>query len=91
VAEATVDRVADALQGGAVVAVPTHGGRRGHPAGFARPAWPALRAAPASVGARAVLSAHPQWIVHVTGDAGCIAGVDTLEDYRRLVTGSARG
>ena len=91
VAVATVDRVADALRRGAVVAVPTHGGRRGHPGGFARPAWPALRSAPASVGARAVLAAHPQWIAHVAGDAGCIAGVDTVEDYRRLVSGGGPG
>ncbi|HET8647986.1 MAG TPA: NTP transferase domain-containing protein, partial [Vicinamibacteria bacterium] len=36
----TVDRVLAALAAGAVVAVPSHGGRRGHPGGFARAAWP---------------------------------------------------
>src|SRR5688572_15284581 len=62
--------VAGALAEGALIAVPSHGGRRGHPGGFARAAWAALRAAPAAAGARAVLAAHPEWVVHVTGDAG---------------------
>jgi CTP:molybdopterin cytidylyltransferase MocA len=87
VGEATVDRVIEALRAGARIAVPSYGGRRGHPGGFARGAWPALRAAPPSVGARAVLLSHPDWIVHVEGDRGCVAGVDTPEDYRRLIGG----
>jgi hypothetical protein len=37
------------------------------------------------VGARAVFSAHPDWITHVEGDPGCVAGVDTPGDYERLV------
>jgi CTP:molybdopterin cytidylyltransferase MocA len=85
VAEATVDRVVDALRGGAAIAVPSHAGRRGHPGGFARAAWPALRAASPAVGAREVLAAHPDWIVHVEGDPGCVAGIDTADDYARLV------
>jgi CTP:molybdopterin cytidylyltransferase MocA len=84
---ATVDRVVAALRAGAVVAVPSHGGRRGHPGGFARSAFSALRAAPPAQGARFVLSSHPEWIVHVEGGPGCIAGVDTPEDYRRLIGG----
>lgn len=85
VGEATVDRVVNALEGGAVIAVPSHEGRRGHPGGFARAVWPALRAAPATEGARHVLAAHPDRVRHVEGDAGCVAGIDTLEDYRRLI------
>ena len=87
VGEATVDRVVEALDAGAAVAVPSYGGRRGHPGGFARRAWPALRAAPPSEGARFVLASHPDWIVHVEGDPGCVAGIDTPEDYRRLIGG----
>jgi CTP:molybdopterin cytidylyltransferase MocA len=87
VEEETVDRVVEALEGGARIAVPTHGGRRGHPGGFARATWDLLRAAPRSEGARFVLAAHPEWIVHVEGGPGCRAGVDTPEDYRRLVGG----
>jgi CTP:molybdopterin cytidylyltransferase MocA len=85
--EATVDRVIEALRSGARIAVPSYGGRRGHPGGFARAAWTALRAAPPSEGARFVLASHPEWIVHVEGDPGCVAGIDTPEDYRRLIGG----
>jgi len=84
---ATIDRVVAALQTGAVIAVPTHGARRGHPGGFARPAWAALRAAPADRGARAVLADHPEWVVHVPGDAGCVQGIDTPADYERWIAG----
>jgi len=82
---ATADRVIAALQGGATIAVPSHDDSRGHPAGFARAAWPALRAAAAGRGARAVLADHPDWIVHVEGGADCLQGVNTPEDYRRLL------
>jgi CTP:molybdopterin cytidylyltransferase MocA len=84
---ATVDRVVDALQRGATIAVPTWQERRGHPAGFARAAWEALRAAPPDRGARVVLAEHPEWVVHVEGDAGCVEGVNTPEDYARLIRG----
>jgi CTP:molybdopterin cytidylyltransferase MocA len=90
VSPATVDRVVDALLGGAIIAVPTVGGRRGHPGGFARASWPALHAAPPETGARAVLAQHPGWVVHVPGDLGCRAGVDTAADYERLI-GPRRG
>ncbi len=88
VAAETVDHVVDALLAGAAIAVPSHAGRRGHPSGFARRAWPALRAASPERGARGVLLDHAAWIVHVAGDPGCLAGIDTPEDYRRLVGGS---
>jgi CTP:molybdopterin cytidylyltransferase MocA len=81
----TVDAVVAALRGGARIAVPSHGGRRGHPGGFAAAAWPALREAPAAEGARAVLAAHPEWIAHVPGDPGCRAGIDTPADYERWI------
>jgi CTP:molybdopterin cytidylyltransferase MocA len=82
---ATVDRVVEALAGGARIAVPSREGRRGHPGGFARPAWPSLRGAAPARGARAVLADHPDWVVHVLGDAGSVAGIDTPDDYARLI------
>jgi molybdenum cofactor cytidylyltransferase len=85
VAPETIDRVVQALQDGATIALPSYGERRGHPGGFAYDAWPALRAAPLETGARVVLRDHPDWIVHVPGDPGCLAGIDTPEDYRRLL------
>ena len=85
VAPATLTRVLQALRDGARIVVPSHAGRRGHPGGFSAACWPALRAAPADSGARAVLAAHPDWILHVTGDPGCIAGIDTPDDFSRLI------
>jgi CTP:molybdopterin cytidylyltransferase MocA len=63
--------------------VPSHAGRRGHPAGFARSAFAALRAAPLSGGARHVLVEHPDWVVHVPAGADCLVDIDTPEDLAR--------
>jgi CTP:molybdopterin cytidylyltransferase MocA len=84
---ATVDRVLQALAEGATIAVPSHDGRRGHPGGFSRAAWPALRAADPARGARCVLADHPDCIGHVAGDAGSVRGINDPEDYRRLRDG----
>jgi len=83
----TVDRVVAALQSGAPIAVPSHQGRRGHPAGFARSTWTALRGLSPERGARGLLADHPEWIVHVAGDAGCLAGFDTPDDLFRYHPG----
>jgi CTP:molybdopterin cytidylyltransferase MocA len=80
----TVDAVIAALRAGATIAVPSHGGRRGHPGGFARGAWEALRAADPDEGARGVLARHPEWIEHVPAGVECLVGVNTHEDYERL-------
>lgn len=80
----TVDAVVAALSRGATIAVPSHGGRRGHPAGFARRAWAALRAAAPDEGARGVLARHPEWIEHVPAGEECLLGVNTSEDYERI-------
>ncbi len=62
--------------------MPSHGGRRGHPAGFARAAFAALREADPARGARAVLAEHPDWIVHVPAGPDCLVDVDTPADLR---------
>jgi nicotine blue oxidoreductase len=80
----TVDAVVAALRGGATIAVPSHGGRRGHPAGFARGAWTALRSASPDEGARGVLARHPEWVEHVAAGEECLVGINTAEDYERL-------
>jgi molybdenum cofactor cytidylyltransferase len=67
-----------------MIAVPSFEGRRGHPAGFARSAWPALRSASPGHGMRAVLHEHPDWVTHVAGDPGCLLDVDTPADLARL-------
>ncbi len=85
VAPATIGRVLEALRQGARIAVPSVDGRRGHPGGFARQTWPALRSASPDRGARAVLADHPDWVVHVPGDLGCITGIDSARDYERWI------
>jgi len=85
VAAATVAAVLAALREGARIAVPSFEGRRGHPGGFAASVWPELRSAPRERGARAVLAAHPAWIVHVPGDPGCRAAIDVPADYERWI------
>ncbi len=82
VAPETIDAVVAALSGGAEVAVPSHAGRRGHPAGFARSCWPDLRAASLDGGARTVLAANPGRVVHVPAGADCLVDVDTPADLR---------
>jgi hypothetical protein len=32
-----------------------------------------------------VLREHADWVVHVPGDEGCVAGIDTVEDYERRI------
>jgi CTP:molybdopterin cytidylyltransferase MocA len=82
--EATVRAVVAALEAGAVIAVPSHAGHRGHPAGFSRSAWPALREAAPELGARSVLHDHPAWVVHVPAGPDCLCDVDTPEDLAAL-------
>ncbi len=84
VAEATLTAVLEALGAGATIAVPSHGGRRGHPAGFARAAWPALRSAPLEGGARSVLALFEDSVVLVPAGPDCLADIDTPEALEAL-------
>jgi CTP:molybdopterin cytidylyltransferase MocA len=87
--EETVDAVIAALTAGATIAVPSHDRRRGHPAGFSRAAWPALRTAIPEEGARGVLARHPDWIVHVPAGPACLTGINTPDDYARLIASAS--
>ena len=86
VAPATIDAVVAALAGGAEIAVPSHAGRRGHPAAFARSTWPDLRAAPLDGGARSLLRARPDRVVHVPAGADCLVDLDTPADYEQALS-----
>jgi len=81
----TVGHVLAALHEGAFVAVPSWAGRRGHPGGFSPEACRALRTAPLERGAREVLAANRERVIHVPGDPGCLRGVNTAEDYRLVL------
>jgi CTP:molybdopterin cytidylyltransferase MocA len=80
----TIDAVLKILGERRPIVVPSVAGRRGHPAGFARRTWEALRAADAQRGARDVLLRHPEWVTHVDGDPGCATGVNTPRDYEAV-------
>jgi molybdenum cofactor cytidylyltransferase len=54
----TLARVAAAIEDGAVVAAPFHGGRRGHPVGFSAACYAMLAALTGDEGAKAVVAAH---------------------------------
>ena len=58
IASSTTRAVADALIAGASIVAPVHRGLRGHPVGFARAHFAALRALHGDAGARAVVAAH---------------------------------
>lgn len=62
-------RLIDAVAGGASAAVVVHGGRRGHPVAFSSRCSPALRAAGAHGGPRAVLSTVDVVEVAVDGES----------------------
>lgn len=68
------------------IVLPAHGGRRGHPAVFARTVWPELLSTADELGARAVVRAEPGRVrVLDVDDPGILLDVDTPEDLRRLL------
>ncbi|SCF13085.1 nucleotidyltransferase family protein [Micromonospora chokoriensis] len=81
-----VRRVRRAHASGAVVAVATYAGRRGHPILLSRPTWPLLHGyAVGDRGARDLLRDWPDLVVEVPcDDVGSPADVDTPADLLRL-------
>ncbi|MDG4810382.1 nucleotidyltransferase family protein [Micromonospora sp. WMMD1120] len=81
-----VRRVRLAYTGGAVVAVATYAGRRGHPMVLGRPTWPLLNEyAVGERGARDLLRDRPDLVVEVPcDDVGAPVDVDTPADLLRL-------
>jgi molybdenum cofactor cytidylyltransferase len=75
---------------GRPVVLPVHSGRRGHPVLFSRAVFPALRSAPASVGARQVVWDHREDLLEVeVPHPGVGRDVDTPADYRSFREGSS--
>src|SRR2546422_751019 len=87
VSSATVRAVADAYRrSGAAIVRPAIDGRHGHPVVFDRALFDALRRADPSAGAKSVLRANADAIVHVTvDDHGSVVDVDTPDEYQRLL------
>jgi molybdenum cofactor cytidylyltransferase len=81
-----VRAVLDALAAGAVLAVPVHRGRRGHPLGIAPRLAAEIETLDPTAGLRQLLDRHPGELAEVAvDDPGAVADLDTPDDYRRLV------
>ena len=80
----TIREVVAALTEGFPIVIPSHGGHRGHPAGFARSTWPDLRSADPSKGARSVLAQRASIVHHVPVGPDCLWGINTAEDLARF-------
>lgn len=73
---------------GAGLAVPVHRGRRGHPLAVAPALIPEIERLDPCRGLRQLLDLHPGDLLNVeVDDPGCIADLDTPEDYDRLHAG----
>lgn len=84
-APATVAAVLERAGGGAVLAVPVHAGRRGHPLAIGPGLVPELPTLDLSIGLRQLLDRHPGEVVEVpVDDPGCVRDLDTPADYREL-------
>lgn len=86
VGSGAVERIVDAFERGAKVAVAVYGGRRRNPVLFAKEVWPLLiEELSGDEGARAVLRNHPEMVTEVPCDGvGNPADVDTREDLLHL-------
>ncbi len=81
----TVRQIVRALRGGASIAAPFHGGRRGHPVGFAKVWLDALTTLDGDTGARDLLQVHSTSITRIdVDDPGCLFDVDTPSDLKAL-------
>ena len=83
----TVRRVIDAwTHNRAPIVRPAVGDRHGHPVLFDRSIFDALRHAPLTEGARAVVHANADRIVNVqVDDPGCLLDIDTPSDYDEVI------
>lgn len=86
-----VERLVASFEDGAEAAVATYGGEQRNPALFARSLWPMLvERLSGDIGARSVLRGRPDLVTEVPCDGVADpAGVDTVEDLRRLEALSA--
>ncbi len=83
---ATVAALIARLRGGALLVVPTHDGRRGHPLAIAPPLVPEILTLDPAIGLRQLLQRHAGELVEVpVSDPGVLLDIDTEEDYRRLL------
>jgi len=81
----TIGRLVAALEGGALIAAPTHDGKRGHPVGFGAPLRHELLALDGDEGARAVLARHRGEVRLIEcDDPGTLIDIDRRDDLARV-------
>ncbi|QGZ64067.1 nucleotidyltransferase family protein [Paraburkholderia acidisoli] len=83
IAVSTIEAVARALDAGAPLVAPFHGGQRGHPVGFGYSHRQALSALDGDAGARAIFSTQPVTRIDVD-DPGVLRDIDTPADLQGL-------
>jgi molybdenum cofactor cytidylyltransferase len=77
----TIAQVAEAVERGALIAMPARDGAKGHPVGFSARLRPALLDIAGDEGARAVVRRHARDVVVIeTPDPGILRDIDTRED-----------
>jgi molybdenum cofactor cytidylyltransferase len=84
VRESTIRALSEAVAGGAVIAAPVCGGKRGNPVAFGMECLPGLLALEGDEGARRLLKLHPVTEVEVD-DPGIFQDVDLPADLRGRV------
>jgi molybdenum cofactor cytidylyltransferase len=85
IAPGAIRAVVEAYErGGGPVVQAAYGRRQGHPVLFDRRIWPELEALTGDVGAREILSLHPEWMTTVDVGGEPPQDVDTWEDFRRV-------
>ena len=84
---ATVQALADALVGGALIAAPLNDGARGNPVAFSAACLPDLLALTGDEGARGILRRHPVTEVRVT-DPGIFQDIDRPADLHGKPSGA---
>jgi len=79
---ATVARIASAIEGGELIAMPTFGGERGHPVGLSARLQSELMAIKGDEGAREIVRRHASEICLIAcdDDAGILRDIDRRED-----------
>ena len=81
VSPATIRSVVAALEAGAVIAAPRHGGRRGHPVGFTAALRDELLALDGDTGARNILERHANEVRLIDcTDPGVLLDIDRKSD-----------
>ena len=79
--QSTIQALADAVAGGAVIAAPLDGGKRGNPVAFGAACLPALLALGGDEGARRILKLHQVTEVDVD-DPGIFQDIDQAADLQ---------